>query len=98
MVYSNAVVTVSPTYLKETLCSGWLASTLIRHRDKYFGILNGIDAAMWNPATDVFLPAKFNGNPSLVAIEVISSTFNFLQKYFCQSSNKMVRRGGERAT
>uniref|UniRef100_A0A2P2LH48 starch synthase n=1 Tax=Rhizophora mucronata TaxID=61149 RepID=A0A2P2LH48_RHIMU len=60
MVYSNAVVTVSPTYLKETLCSGWLASTLIRHRDKYFGILNGIDAAMWNPATDVFLPAKFN--------------------------------------
>ncbi|XP_057993827.1 uncharacterized protein LOC110666906 isoform X2 [Hevea brasiliensis] len=60
IVYSNAVVTVSPTYLKETLCSGWLASTLITHRDKYFGILNGIDTAMWNPAADVFLPAKFN--------------------------------------
>ncbi|KAJ8768029.1 hypothetical protein K2173_020969 [Erythroxylum novogranatense] len=59
IVYSNAVVTVSPTYLKETLCSGWLASTLITHRDKYFGVLNGIDTAMWNPATDVFLPAKF---------------------------------------
>ncbi|RVW14185.1 putative starch synthase 4, chloroplastic/amyloplastic [Vitis vinifera] len=26
--------TVSPTYLKETLCSGWLASTLILNRDK----------------------------------------------------------------
>lgn len=26
--------TVSPTYLKETLCSGWLSSTLIRNRDK----------------------------------------------------------------
>ncbi|KDP46955.1 hypothetical protein JCGZ_07972 [Jatropha curcas] len=60
IVYSNAVVTVSPTYLKETLCSGWLSSTLITHRDKYFGILNGIDTAIWNPATDVFLPAKFN--------------------------------------
>ncbi|XP_057980661.1 uncharacterized protein LOC131166276 [Malania oleifera] len=60
IVYSNAVVTVSPTYLKETLCSGWLASTLIRNRDKYFGILNGIDTAMWNPATDNFLPAKFH--------------------------------------
>ncbi|GKV20516.1 hypothetical protein SLEP1_g30631 [Rubroshorea leprosula] len=60
IVYSNAVVTVSPTYLKETLNSGWLASTLIRSRDKYFGILNGIDAYMWNPAIDVFLPAKFH--------------------------------------
>ncbi|GAV91110.1 Glycos_transf_1 domain-containing protein/Glyco_transf_5 domain-containing protein [Cephalotus follicularis] len=60
IVYSNAVVTVSPTYLNETLCSGWLSSTLIRNRDKYFGVLNGIDTAMWNPATDAFLPAKFH--------------------------------------
>ncbi|RVW14186.1 hypothetical protein CK203_109735 [Vitis vinifera] len=29
---------------------------------RYYGVLNGIDAAMWNPATDVFLPSKFNGN------------------------------------
>lgn len=60
IVYSNAVVTVSPTYLQETLCSGWLTGTLIRNRNKYFGILNGIDTTMWNPATDVFLPAKFS--------------------------------------
>ncbi|KAI5323097.1 hypothetical protein L3X38_032169 [Prunus dulcis] len=60
IVYSNAVVTVSPTYLKETLCSGWLSNTLIRHRDKYVGIVNGIDTAMWNPYTDVFLPSKFH--------------------------------------
>lgn len=64
IVYSNAMVTVSPTYLKETLCSGWLASTLLRNREKYFGILNGIDTVIWNPTTDVFLPAKFNAqNP-----------------------------------
>ncbi|KAL3533192.1 hypothetical protein ACH5RR_006713 [Cinchona calisaya] len=62
IVYSNAVATVSPTYLKETLCSGWLASTLIRNRDKYYGILNGIDTAMWNPATDIFLPAAFDAD------------------------------------
>lgn len=60
IVYSNAVVTVSPTYLKETLCSGWLSSTLIRHRDKYYGILNGIDTVMWNPSSDIFLPAMFD--------------------------------------
>nr|XP_009787230.1 PREDICTED: probable starch synthase 4, chloroplastic/amyloplastic isoform X2 [Nicotiana sylvestris] len=62
IVYSNAVVTVSPTYLKETLCSGWLSSALMRNRDKYSGILNGIDTEMWNPATDVYLPAKFDAS------------------------------------
>ncbi|GJS09393.1 glycogen synthase-like protein isoform X1 [Tanacetum coccineum] len=60
IVYSNSVVTVSPTYLKETLCSGWLASALITNRDKYHGILNGIDTVMWNPACDVFLPANYH--------------------------------------
>ncbi|PQP92752.1 glycogen synthase-like isoform X2 [Prunus yedoensis var. nudiflora] len=64
IVYSNAVVTVSPTYLKETLCSGWLSSTLIRHRDKYLGIVNGIDTVMWNPSTDVFLTSKFHAQNS----------------------------------
>ncbi|KAK6147507.1 hypothetical protein DH2020_018419 [Rehmannia glutinosa] len=61
IVYSNAVV-FSNISQKETLCSGWLAGTLIRHRDKFFGILNGIDTAIWNPATDAFLPAKFDAN------------------------------------
>ncbi|XP_050374211.1 uncharacterized protein LOC126791778 isoform X2 [Argentina anserina] len=60
IVYSNAVVTVSPTYLKETLCSGWLSSTLMRNHNKYFGIVNGIDTTLWNPSTDVFLPSNFD--------------------------------------
>ncbi|KNA07060.1 hypothetical protein SOVF_175410 [Spinacia oleracea] len=60
IVYSNAVVTVSPSYLKETLSSGWLSSILIKYRDKYNGVLNGIDTALWNPATDPFLPSKFD--------------------------------------
>ncbi|KAK9741574.1 hypothetical protein RND81_03G114200 [Saponaria officinalis] len=60
IVYSNAVVTVSSSYLNETLRSGWLAGTLMKYRDKYKGILNGIDSALWNPRTDVSLPAKFN--------------------------------------
>ncbi|XP_015082242.1 uncharacterized protein LOC107025949 [Solanum pennellii] len=60
IVYSNAIVTVSPTYLKETLCSGWLSGALMRNRDKYSGILNGIDTEIWNPATDIYLPAKFD--------------------------------------
>ncbi|XP_017257963.1 probable starch synthase 4, chloroplastic/amyloplastic isoform X3 [Daucus carota subsp. sativus] len=60
IVYSNAVVTVSPTYLTETLCSGWLTRTLMQNRDKYIGILNGIDTTIWNPATDAFLPINYD--------------------------------------
>ncbi|KAG8376309.1 hypothetical protein BUALT_Bualt09G0049900 [Buddleja alternifolia] len=84
IVYSNVVVTVSPTYLKETLCSGWLAGTLIRHRDKYLGILNGIDTAMWNPATDVFLPAKFDGNSSVHKIVANRVEGKKICKHFVQ--------------
>lgn len=62
IVYSNSVVTVSPTYLKETLCSGWLASALMTNSNKYHGILNGIDTVMWNPACDIFLPANYHAN------------------------------------
>ncbi|KAK1366284.1 Starch synthase, chloroplastic/amyloplastic [Heracleum sosnowskyi] len=60
IVYSNAVVTVSPTYLTETLCSGWLTRTLMQNREKYIGILNGIDTTIWNPATDAFLPTNYD--------------------------------------
>ncbi|KAL7597663.1 hypothetical protein Lser_V15G23556 [Lactuca serriola] len=60
IVYSNSVVTVSPTYLQETLCSGWLSSALMTNHDKYYGILNGIDTVMWNPASDVFLPTNYH--------------------------------------
>lgn len=62
VVYSNAVTTVSPTYVNETLCSGWLSNILMQYRPKYSGILNGIDTVLWDPSTDVFLPAHFHAN------------------------------------
>lgn len=60
IVYSNAVTTVSPTYANETLCSGWLANTLLRHREKFSGILNGIDTVLWDPSRDPYLPATYD--------------------------------------
>ncbi|KAL2651832.1 hypothetical protein R1flu_019960 [Riccia fluitans] len=60
IVYSNAVTTVSPTYANETLCSGWLANTLLKHRSKYSGILNGIDTTLWDPSNDPSLPMQYN--------------------------------------
>ena len=65
IVYSSFVTTVSPTYATETLtggAAGWLRSTLARPEvsSKYFGVLNGIDTEMWNPATDALLPACYS--------------------------------------
>ena len=66
-VYSNAVVTVSPTYAQEAAeggAAGWLRATLLRPdvRRKFRGILNGVDVATWNPAADPALPAPYSAD------------------------------------
>ena len=63
IVYADAITTVSPTYAREiqTPESGVGLDGLLRHRrDALTGILNGIDAAAWNPATDAYLPRRYH--------------------------------------
>jgi starch synthase len=64
IVYSAAVVAVSPTYAKEIAAdaSGWLRPTFAREdvRRKLKGILNGIDHDEWNPASDPHLAANYS--------------------------------------
>lgn len=61
---ADLVTTVSPTYAREILVDG-LAFGLegaLRHvhgRGRLRGLLNGIDPAEWDPATDPELPAHF---------------------------------------
>lgn len=55
---------MSPSYAKDVLdggAAGWLRTTLARPdvRTKFKGILNGIDTAEWDPASDPHLPANF---------------------------------------
>ena len=60
---SDVVTTVSPTYARETLepALGVGMDGVLRARgDRYVGILNGIDADVWNPATDPLIPARFD--------------------------------------
>jgi len=55
IVYSHCVNTVSPTYMKEiqTPEFGYGLEGLLKHREFVCsGIINGIDASYWNPATD----------------------------------------------
>lgn len=62
LVFADRVTTVSPTYADE-ICTpeyGYgYAGILQSNRDKLSGIINGIDTAIWNPATDAHLESHF---------------------------------------
>lgn len=63
IVYSNYVTTVSPNYAKEVMTpqgGRGLEETLIKYKNKFSGILNGIDYSYWNPEIDRYLPAHFS--------------------------------------
>jgi len=62
LMFSEALTAVSPTYAREIQTSeyGWGLDGILRGREKRLaGVLNGIDTGEWNPATDVFLPARY---------------------------------------
>jgi starch synthase len=59
---ASVITTVSPTYAREirTAQFGMGLEGLVTSRgDRVRGIVNGIDAAQWNPATDLQLSAPF---------------------------------------
>ena len=61
--YASAVTTVSPTYAREiqTPALGVGLDGLLRARsDELFGILNGIDYSVWDPARDPHLAARYS--------------------------------------
>jgi len=63
LYHSTLVSTVSPTYAREieTGPHGAGLDGVLRERSADLrGILNGIDAAEWDPETDVHLPARFS--------------------------------------
>ncbi len=63
IIYADAVTTVSPTYAEEirTPDGGYGLDAELRARsDSLSGILNGVDYERWNPATDRYLPFKYD--------------------------------------
>lgn len=63
ILYSTALSTVSRRYSQEiqTPEFGYRLDGLLRkRRDRLFGILNGVDYADWNPATDKFIIRPFD--------------------------------------
>ncbi|MGH7092602.1 MAG: glycogen synthase GlgA, partial [Stellaceae bacterium] len=62
LFYADRLTTVSPTYAREiqTPALGEGLDGLLRgRRDALSGILNGVDPAVWNPATDAALPRGY---------------------------------------
>lgn len=63
VLYADLITTVSPTYAREILGDeyGMGLNELLRERvNTVVGILNGVDYAEWNPATDKHLPANYS--------------------------------------
>ena len=62
LFYADRITTVSPGYAREiqTAEQGQGLDGLLRaRRDVLHGILNAVDTAVWNPATDALLPQHF---------------------------------------
>ena len=63
LIYSNALSTVSEGYAREILTEefGCGLDGLFRTRkENLFGIVNGVDYAIWDPESDEFIAKKYN--------------------------------------
>lgn len=59
---AHVITTVSPSYAEEILTADFgmgLEGVIASRVDDLYGIANGIDAQVWNPASDELLPARY---------------------------------------
>jgi starch synthase len=65
IVFADAITTVSPRYAdeiqREPLGCG-LEEALKLRRDVLYGVLNGVDYTVWNPATDPYLNSRYDAS------------------------------------
>jgi starch synthase len=90
--FSEKVTTVSRRYAEEILTPEFgygLEGVLAARRADLVGILNGIDAGVWNPATDPFLPKPYSAD-TLEAKQ--ASKRAVLQAYGLPADDEALRR------
>jgi len=81
IIYSDTVVTVSPTYAKEILTPKYgegLNTILSENQGKIYGILNGINPAEYDPAKNQNIPSHYTVN----TLSKKKNNKLFLQKKF----------------
>jgi starch synthase len=62
LLFADRVTTVSPRYAREIQTPEFgagLEGVVQTRAEDIAGILNGVDTAVWNPATDALLPARY---------------------------------------
>lgn len=65
LLFADQVTTVSPQYAKEIQTNAFgcgLDEVVARRAGRLVGLVNGIDPAVWNPATDIHLPAPYSAD------------------------------------
>ncbi len=63
IIFADMITTVSKTYAEEIQGKKFgcgLESVLIGRKNDLFGVINGIDTEIWNPATDPLIPANYS--------------------------------------
>jgi starch synthase len=64
IVFADLLSTVSPTYAREISTTNeygrGMEGLLAERRDRLFGIVNGVDYSVWNPATDKYLDTPYD--------------------------------------
>jgi starch synthase len=63
IMYADMITTVSPTYAQEIQTESYglgMEGILRRRKSVLFGILNGVDYGIWDPAHDTHLPANYS--------------------------------------
>ncbi|MBE0626253.1 MAG: glycogen synthase GlgA [Burkholderiales bacterium] len=63
--FADAISTVSPGYAREIQDAALgfgLHGLLSWRKDKLYGILNGIDTSLWNPATDPLIECRYSAD------------------------------------
>src|SRR5438046_1631924 len=63
LLFADAITTVSPRYAEEIQTPSFgsgLDGVLRMRADRLRGIPNGVDDAVWNPASDPFVPAHYD--------------------------------------
>jgi len=63
LIWSDRITTVSPRYAEEICTPAFgcgLEGVIASRRDRLSGILNGVDYALWNPAADPHIGARYS--------------------------------------
>jgi starch synthase len=97
IVYSDAIVPVSPSYAQEILTPEYgfhLDGALRKKRGVITGILNGIDTTLWNPEQDAHLQTNYAVESALKGKEKAKERFKLEKKPWVGAITRLVPQKG----